>query len=158
MKKYVTLAILFAAMTAPLAAQESEPDEAPGSTDTPDDIRSFEQTDTRVVDRLPKPALTPESLTPQEKALLQGAYQGNLAEVQGLVAKGASVNLADIRQLMTLPDPPDTPVTTVAVMMQKLTGIDITTCPCCNQGKMLLLAKIPMHRARAPTHLLAAAR
>lgn len=98
MKKYVTLAILFAAMTAPLAAQDSEPDQAPGSTDTPDDIRSFEQTDTRVVDRLPKPALTPESLTPQEKALLQGAYQGNLAEVQGLVAKGASVNLADIEK------------------------------------------------------------
>ncbi len=29
---------------------------------------------------------------------------------------------------------------------------DITTCPCCNQGKMKLLAEIPMYRARAPNN------
>jgi hypothetical protein len=38
-------------------------------------------------------------------------------------------------------------------MMLQLTGTDITTCPCCNKGKMQLLEKIPMDRARAPNYL-----
>jgi hypothetical protein len=43
-------------------------------------------------------------------------------------------------------------------MMRQLTGIDMTACPCCNHGKMKMLAEIPRHRALAPTHLLVAAR
>jgi hypothetical protein len=40
-------------------------------------------------------------------------------------------------------------------MMLKLTGIDITICPCCNKGKMQLLAELPRLRAR-PLNSLAA--
>jgi hypothetical protein len=43
-------------------------------------------------------------------------------------------------------------------MVLQLTGIDITTCPCCNQGKMKMLAEIPMYRARAPNYLTTAIR
>jgi hypothetical protein len=35
-------------------------------------------------------------------------------------------------------------------MMQKIAGIDITICPCCNKGKMQFYADIPKSRARAP--------
>jgi hypothetical protein len=38
-------------------------------------------------------------------------------------------------------------------MMQKLTGIDITLCPCCKKGKMKVYAQIPRYRARAPDSL-----
>ena len=40
-------------------------------------------------------------------------------------------------------------------MMLKLTGIDITICPCCNKGKMQLLAELSKLRAR-PLNSLAA--
>ena len=70
-----------------------------------------------------------------------------------LVAKGASVNLADIRQLMTLPDPPQHPVAAVAAILQKLTGIDINLCPCCKKGKMQLHREIPKGSARPPNPL-----
>jgi hypothetical protein len=40
-------------------------------------------------------------------------------------------------------------------MMLKLTGIDITICPCCNKGKMQLLAELPKLRARPPNSLAA---
>jgi hypothetical protein len=39
-------------------------------------------------------------------------------------------------------------------MMQKLVGIDITICPCCNEGKMQFYAEIPTYRARGPDSLL----
>ena len=39
-------------------------------------------------------------------------------------------------------------------MMKTITGIDITTCPVCNQGKMQLYDEIPKSRARAPNKLL----
>ena len=40
-------------------------------------------------------------------------------------------------------------------MMLKLTGIDITICPCCNKGKMQLLAELPKLRARPPNSVVA---
>jgi hypothetical protein len=40
-------------------------------------------------------------------------------------------------------------------MMLKLTGIDITICPCCNKGKMQLLAELPKLRARPPNSVAA---
>jgi len=42
-------------------------------------------------------------------------------------------------------------------LVDRLTGIDITTCPCCHRGKMLFLVEIPNYWARAPTHRAACA-
>jgi hypothetical protein len=42
-------------------------------------------------------------------------------------------------------------------MMLKLTGIDITTCPCCNKGRMQLVVEIPKRRAPPPNTLTCAA-
>ena len=39
-------------------------------------------------------------------------------------------------------------------MMFGLTGVDITTCPCCKKGKMRLVLEIFIRRARGPTHFI----
>jgi ankyrin repeat protein len=44
----------------------------------------------------------PEPMPPREKALFQNAYEGKLAEVQVLVAKGASANYVDQEQRTAL--------------------------------------------------------
>jgi ankyrin repeat protein len=89
MKKLMTLVTLLLWISASLAAQASEPEQ------TPDVINDTETNDapeaTRVV--IPQPASGP--LSSKEKALIQSAYDGKLAEVEVLVAKGVSVNLAD---------------------------------------------------------------
>ncbi len=85
----VVLVSLFGAISLPLAAQDSEP------TQTPDVITIPEQTDAL------EPAQAPGPLSPREKALIQSAYDGKLAEVQALVAKGDSVNLADKKERTT---------------------------------------------------------
>jgi len=60
-------------------------------------------------------------------------------------------NLNTIRQLLGSSAPPEKQVASVKEMMLKLTGIDITTCPCCNKGKMQLILEIPRRRA-PPLH------
>jgi hypothetical protein len=75
-----------------------------------------------------------------------------------LANRSRMANLKTIRRLLKLPMTPAKLSASLQQMLLQLTGIDITACPCCNQGKMKLLAEIPRHRARAPTHLLAAAR
>jgi hypothetical protein len=95
MKKLVVLVSLFGAISLPLAAQDSEPTQVPEPPQTPDVITVPEQTDAPEPSQVPEPAQAPEPLSPREKALIQSAYDGKLAEVQALVAKGASVNLAD---------------------------------------------------------------
>jgi hypothetical protein len=74
-----------------------------------------------------------------------------------LANRHRSANLAAIRRLMTLPEPADSPVTTVDALLQRLTGIDITVCPCCRKGKMHLFQKIPKGVARPPNPLASAA-
>jgi hypothetical protein len=49
--------------------------------------------------------------------------------------------------LMESSVPPEKQLTSVKEMMLKLTGIDITVCPCCNKGRMQLVAEIPKRRA-----------
>jgi hypothetical protein len=66
--------------------------------------------------------------------------------------------LKAIRRLLKLPSSPANLAASLEQMMLQLTGTNITTCPCCNQGKMQLLAEIPTYRARAPTYLAATAR
>jgi len=70
-----------------------------------------------------------------------------------LANRDRSKNLTAIRQLMGLSDPSNKPVSTVEEMMQKLTGIDITLCPCCQKGKMKPFRQIPQGVARPPNPL-----
>lgn len=60
-------------------------------------------------------------------------------------------NLNNIRRLMRLPDLLEKELSSVEEMMLRLTGIDITVCPCCNKGKMQLVVEIPRRRA-PPSH------
>jgi len=54
---------------------------------------------------------------------------------------------------MGLSAPPEKEMASLEEMMQKLTGIDITICPCCNKGKMQFFVEIPKYRAPPPNHL-----
>ena len=69
-----------------------------------------------------------------------------------LANRNRIANLKLIRKLLKLPSELAKTKASLEKMMLQLTGIDITTCPCCNKGKMQLLAEIPMHRARAPNN------
>ena len=64
-----------------------------------------------------------------------------------------SANLNTIRQLMGLSGLSEKPIASVEEMMQKLTGIDITICPCCHKGRMQLYLEIPKGLARPPNPL-----
>jgi hypothetical protein len=75
-----------------------------------------------------------------------------------LANRNRMAKLKAIRRLLKLPSSPANLAASLEQMMLQLTGTDITTCPCCNQGKMELLAEIPTYRARAPTYLAATAR
>jgi hypothetical protein len=66
-----------------------------------------------------------------------------------LANRNRSVNLNNIRQLMGLSELPEKQTASVEEMMQKLTGTDITVCPCCHKGRMQLYLEIPL--ARPPT-------
>jgi hypothetical protein len=70
-----------------------------------------------------------------------------------LANKNRSVNLNHIRQLMQLAIPVKKEPAPVETMLLKLTGVDITSCPCCNKGKMQFMAEIPKSRARPPNPL-----
>jgi hypothetical protein len=56
----------------------------------------------------------------------------------------ATVNL--IRRLLNVPAQLRTMAHSLQEMMLKLTGIDITLCPCCKKGRMQLVAEIPRPR------------
>jgi hypothetical protein len=60
-----------------------------------------------------------------------------------LANKNRNANLSRIRWLLNLPPQLDQIKTSLEEMMVKLTGIDITLCPCCNMGKMLMFKEIP---------------
>jgi hypothetical protein len=62
-------------------------------------------------------------------------------------------NLSVIRQLIGVSTPNEKEVATLEKIMLQLTGTDITTCPCCAEGKMQFFAEIPKGRARPPSHL-----
>jgi hypothetical protein len=73
-----------------------------------------------------------------------------------LANRNRSANLNNIRQLMGLSDLPEKQTVSVEEMMQKLTGIDITVCPCCHEGRMQLYLEIPQARPPNPLALVAA--
>jgi len=70
-----------------------------------------------------------------------------------LANRNRTANLNNIRQLMVLTVPEQKEPASVEDMMLKLTGTDITTCPCCHKGKMQLLQEIPKYRAGPPNPL-----
>ena len=63
-------------------------------------------------------------------------------------------NLKRIRLLMGLAQPAVKDILPLEEMMQKITGIDISICPVCNEGKMQFYDEIPRSRARAPNRRL----
>lgn len=70
-----------------------------------------------------------------------------------LANRNRKEHLDAIRDLMGLSAPPEKKVASLEEMMLQLTGTDITTCPCCNRGKMHFFTEIPKSRARPPSHL-----
>jgi hypothetical protein len=70
-----------------------------------------------------------------------------------LANRNRTKNLKKIRRLMRLDAQAVKDIFSLEEMMQKIVGIDITLCPCCNTGKMQLYAEIPKYRARAPDNL-----
>lgn len=74
-----------------------------------------------------------------------------------LANRNRQTNLVAIRALLGLAPAAKRDLASVEEMMLQLTGVDITICPCCNQGKMRFFAEIPICRARSPTRLSACA-
>jgi len=70
-----------------------------------------------------------------------------------LANRNRTANLNNIRRLMALNIPAEKVLASVEDMMLKLTGIDITTCPCCKKGKMQLVQEIPKYLAWPPNPL-----
>ena len=62
-------------------------------------------------------------------------------------------NLNAIRLSLGVSAPGDNEITTLEEMMLQLTGTDITTCPCCTEGKMQFFADIPKGRAGPQSQL-----
>jgi hypothetical protein len=54
---------------------------------------------------------------------------------------------------MDISAPLEKEIASLEEMMLQITGTDITTCPCCSEGKMQFFAEIPKGRARPPGRL-----
>jgi hypothetical protein len=67
-----------------------------------------------------------------------------------LANRNRTANLNTIRHLMGLSATVKKEITSLEEMIRKLTGTDITICPCCNKGKMQLVVEIPRRRAPPP--------
>ena len=76
--------------------------QAPEPQQTPDSITDLVSDGNAEPAQAYKPPVAPEPMPPREKALFQSAYNGNLADVQVQIAKGASVNYADKEQRTAL--------------------------------------------------------
>jgi hypothetical protein len=71
-----------------------------------------------------------------------------------LANRNRKKNLKTIRLFMGLAQPAVKDTLPLEEMMKKITGIDISICPVCNEGKMQFYDEIPRSRARAPNRLL----
>jgi hypothetical protein len=67
-----------------------------------------------------------------------------------LANRNRTANLSFIRRLLKLPSQLLKITHCLQKMMLKLTGIDITLCPCCKRGKMKLVAQIPKSSGKHP--------
>jgi hypothetical protein len=64
--------------------------------------------------------------------------------------RNRTANLNFIRRLLKLPSQLLKITHSLQKIMLKLTGIDITLCPCCKKGKMKLVKQIPRHSGKHP--------
>jgi hypothetical protein len=67
-----------------------------------------------------------------------------------LANRNRTANLTFIRRLLKLPSQLLKTTSSLQKMMLKLTGIEITLCPCCKKGKMQLVAEIPRYSGKHP--------
>ena len=67
-----------------------------------------------------------------------------------LANRNRTANLSFIRRLLKLPSQLLKITHSLQKMMLKLTGIDITLCPCCKKGHMKLVAQIPRPNGKHP--------
>jgi hypothetical protein len=67
-----------------------------------------------------------------------------------LANRNRTTNLNFIRGLLKVPSQLVKLTNSLQKMMLKLTGIDITLCPCCMKGRMQLVAEIPRHSGKHP--------
>ena len=67
-----------------------------------------------------------------------------------LANRNRTDNLNFIRRLLKLPSQLPKMIHSLQHMMLKLTGIDITLCPCCMKGRMLPVSVIPRHSGKHP--------
>jgi hypothetical protein len=74
-----------------------------------------------------------------------------------LANRNRQANLSTVRALLGLAPATQSAPASLDELMGRLTGIDITACPCCHRGKMLFLVEIPNYWARAPSRQLACA-
>jgi hypothetical protein len=64
--------------------------------------------------------------------------------------RNRKAQLSEVRALLALaPAAPSAPAC-IEELMARLTGVNITACPCCHREKMRFLAEIPNYWARAP--------
>jgi hypothetical protein len=82
------------------------------------------------------------------KRFVKIRYYGFLAN------RNRKKNHETIRLFMGLAQPAVKDTLPLEEMMQKITGIDISICPVCNEGKMQFYDEIPRSRARAPNRWL----
>jgi hypothetical protein len=71
-----------------------------------------------------------------------------------LANRNRTANLNSIRRLFHLPSQLLKTSPSLKELMAKLTGIDITRCPCCHKGTMHPVAHIPRHRPQHPHGLI----
>jgi len=73
-----------------------------------------------------------------------------------LATRDRTANLNLIRCVLKLPSQLRTMAHCLQKMMLKLTGIDITRCPCCKKGRMQLVAEIPRPNGTHPYNFIRA--
>ena len=67
-----------------------------------------------------------------------------------LANRDRNTNLSFVRRLLKLPSQLLKLTHSLQNIMLKLTGIDITLCPCCKKGRMQLLVEIPRYTGKHP--------
>jgi hypothetical protein len=81
--------------------------------------------------------------TPSLGGHLERCSQCGAERIRYHSCRNRSANLAFIRRLLNVPARVLKTTSSLHETMFKLTGIDITRCPCCNKGRMHLVAHIP---------------
>jgi hypothetical protein len=108
MKIQLTYTILLLTFSFSLLAETPEPEKTPDVLDVSEPLQTPDVTgepgpaDKAEPVKTNKPPKVPETMDPRGKALFQGAFDGNLTQVQTQVTKGADVNYADKKQRTAL--------------------------------------------------------